>query len=485
MGASSFTPNIELPQFSGTDKPTWRGDVNGAFNSIDQYAGNNTAEVNDIVANIDKLQNEVDVEIESFVGASDDVKFSNAIASLATTGGKIRLRPGKTYVFTAAATTFDFSVYHKQITIQAWNANIVGNFNGAVWTVKGNTGQSEGNTLVWLGGTVRNNVGDGIALYDVGKAFFFRVTVDCPNGSGWVQANVVGFSENNHYLECYDLSSTHAISFLNLGSPSGSMARTVIRTLRMQGGVAGQAKLNIGDNTALYGALIDGLSGNLVDQAIVMRIAGNMHGCTIQGNLHFEVSTTGNAYYFTVGTIAGGQRATLISPVNVNQTMTIMAPGSSTPYLYNVLYLGAKVLGVSDVLSAQMLNTDPAIDVPATTPTNVFTINIPNAGEYQLTAGVCVRTFDVNTANIVQANIIQGTADIHNNIGVSAVQFNVAADASADKQVCSPVLSAYLTIYTPGTIFVNVRTSVHSQVVGKTPISNYGGSSGWVLEQKV
>ena len=35
MGATNHTPNYNLPQFIGTDKPTWLGDVNGAFSDID------------------------------------------------------------------------------------------------------------------------------------------------------------------------------------------------------------------------------------------------------------------------------------------------------------------------------------------------------------------------------------------------------------------------------------------------------------------
>jgi hypothetical protein len=36
MGASSYTDNLVLPQFADGDRPTWRGDVNGAFAAIDE-----------------------------------------------------------------------------------------------------------------------------------------------------------------------------------------------------------------------------------------------------------------------------------------------------------------------------------------------------------------------------------------------------------------------------------------------------------------
>lgn len=43
MGHTNSTANLALPQFIGTDKPTWLSDVNGAFAAIDAYAGNNDA----------------------------------------------------------------------------------------------------------------------------------------------------------------------------------------------------------------------------------------------------------------------------------------------------------------------------------------------------------------------------------------------------------------------------------------------------------
>ena len=45
MGHTNSTANLSLPQFIGTDKPTWLGDINGAFSSIDSYAGTNNAAV--------------------------------------------------------------------------------------------------------------------------------------------------------------------------------------------------------------------------------------------------------------------------------------------------------------------------------------------------------------------------------------------------------------------------------------------------------
>ena len=53
MGHTNSTANLSLPQFIGTDKPTWLGDVNGAMSAIDAYAGTNDAAVAAVDAKAD------------------------------------------------------------------------------------------------------------------------------------------------------------------------------------------------------------------------------------------------------------------------------------------------------------------------------------------------------------------------------------------------------------------------------------------------
>lgn len=45
MGHTNSTANLALPQFIGTDKPTWLGDVNGAFSAIDSKVGTIDADI--------------------------------------------------------------------------------------------------------------------------------------------------------------------------------------------------------------------------------------------------------------------------------------------------------------------------------------------------------------------------------------------------------------------------------------------------------
>ena len=53
MGHTNSTANLSLPQFIGTDKPTWLGDVNGAFSAIDSKIGMIDADISAVDAKAD------------------------------------------------------------------------------------------------------------------------------------------------------------------------------------------------------------------------------------------------------------------------------------------------------------------------------------------------------------------------------------------------------------------------------------------------
>lgn len=52
--ASSSTPTINLPIFADDDRPTWRGDINGAFNAIDSAISADRGSINDIAIGFDQ-----------------------------------------------------------------------------------------------------------------------------------------------------------------------------------------------------------------------------------------------------------------------------------------------------------------------------------------------------------------------------------------------------------------------------------------------
>lgn len=60
MGATNKTPNIELPQFVGTDKPSWLGDFNGAMNAIDTFAGKTTGDIGTVTGTANAAKSAAD-----------------------------------------------------------------------------------------------------------------------------------------------------------------------------------------------------------------------------------------------------------------------------------------------------------------------------------------------------------------------------------------------------------------------------------------
>lgn len=82
MAYTNHTTNYELPQYIGTDKPTYLGDFNGAMSTID---GQMKTNANNIVLNSSKigvLENLTTTEKTNLVGAINEVKSSSNVGDL-------------------------------------------------------------------------------------------------------------------------------------------------------------------------------------------------------------------------------------------------------------------------------------------------------------------------------------------------------------------------------------------------------------------
>lgn len=81
MGHTNSTPNIGLPQFIGTDKPTFLGDVNGAMSAIDTKVGS----IDAAIATTDaKADNAVADASGAVTTATNAVNTAGAASTTAT-----------------------------------------------------------------------------------------------------------------------------------------------------------------------------------------------------------------------------------------------------------------------------------------------------------------------------------------------------------------------------------------------------------------
>lgn len=55
MGAQQYTPNLHLPIFGPSDKPSWQGDVTQANQSIDAGYATLLAKINDLQNQINTI----------------------------------------------------------------------------------------------------------------------------------------------------------------------------------------------------------------------------------------------------------------------------------------------------------------------------------------------------------------------------------------------------------------------------------------------
>ena len=85
MGHTNSTANLALPQFIGTDKPTWLSDVNGAFAAIDAYAGTNDAALAITDAKADTAVNDAASAVTTATNAANTAGTASTQATNAVT----------------------------------------------------------------------------------------------------------------------------------------------------------------------------------------------------------------------------------------------------------------------------------------------------------------------------------------------------------------------------------------------------------------
>lgn len=130
MSHTNNTPNFNLPQFLGSDVPSWISDINPAFSAIDTAMQANKTTASD-----------ADAKAES---ASSTASKASSVAQNAITGinqvnndiaGWTDISSGFTLANTSLFNTFSISAYYnKKLNLLSMYGNIA-TVNGAAWNV--------------------------------------------------------------------------------------------------------------------------------------------------------------------------------------------------------------------------------------------------------------------------------------------------------------------------------------------------------------
>lgn len=83
MGHTNSTANLALPQFIGTDKPTWLGDVNGAFSAIDSKIGTIDADIAATDAKADTAVSDASAAVTTATNANNTAGTASTTATQA------------------------------------------------------------------------------------------------------------------------------------------------------------------------------------------------------------------------------------------------------------------------------------------------------------------------------------------------------------------------------------------------------------------
>lgn len=91
MASTNKTPNLELPQFIGTDKPSWLVDFNGAMNTIDEKVHESNTNANEALNTANDAMGEITgytADIEQANNNANEAKESAKTANTIATNAK-------------------------------------------------------------------------------------------------------------------------------------------------------------------------------------------------------------------------------------------------------------------------------------------------------------------------------------------------------------------------------------------------------------
>ena len=243
MGHTNSTANLALPQFIGTDKPTWLSDVNGAFAAIDTYAGNNDAALAITDAKADTAIGDAASAVTTAGNAATTAGNAAATATAANTvaGNALTVANGinsKVGVLTDLTTTDKSTVVNAINEVNGKDAGDIaydnsgsgltatnvqdaidevaqgGGGGGAAWT---QIGQETGTTAITLAGT-ENEIIVEVGAPVGSDTLYFTIALIKDMLSGTVKTYRTGASDgtNNHNISISASSSSIALNYVNM-----------------------------------------------------------------------------------------------------------------------------------------------------------------------------------------------------------------------------------------------------------------------------
>lgn len=147
FASTNKTTNYELPQFVGTDKPTWLGDFNGAMATIDAGMHENATDISDMASDVASASSAASQASSDVASLSSTVSSLSSDVSTATTTANnaqstatsalntANTANGKADTNASAITTINSNIAGLQGTILWTNPNVNNSFAGQTVTL--------------------------------------------------------------------------------------------------------------------------------------------------------------------------------------------------------------------------------------------------------------------------------------------------------------------------------------------------------------
>lgn len=161
MSHTNSTPNYNLPQFVGTDKPTWLNDVNGAFTSIDTQMKANADSATSASSNATAAN--TNIGTMSSLSTTDKATLVGAINEVNTAVGTAQ-GSANTAIENANQAQTDANSANNAITAleNYLKLSVTTSYTGSQFTRTEGTGDMASNDTLYI---VRNSAGTLAKIY--------------------------------------------------------------------------------------------------------------------------------------------------------------------------------------------------------------------------------------------------------------------------------------------------------------------------------